>query len=309
MADTMPAAGVLRAEHAGLVGLLLGAVGIAFAPIFVRLSELAPTATAFHRFALALPFLWIWLAVSAGSHISPANASTRPTRPADLLRLAAAGLFFAGDMAFWHWSIAYTSVANATLLANSAPVFVVLAGWLLFGRSFGAQFLLGMALALAGTVVLMHASGATGARSLLGDLFGVITGAFYGAYLMTVERLRATFSTATVMAYSITVSALAVLVVALAGGEPLLPETARGWTVLVGLALVSQVLGQSLIAFGLAHLPVAFASVSLLVQPVLAGALAWVLLEEAMGPQQGIGAAIALAGIEVARRGGGMTRP
>jgi drug/metabolite transporter (DMT)-like permease len=165
-----------------------------------------------------------------------------------------------------------------------------------------------MALALAGTLVLMHASGAAGPRSLLGDAFGLITGVFYGAYLMTVERLRATYSTATVMAYSITVSALAVMVVALAAGEPLAPETARGWVVLVGLALISQVLGQSLIAFGLAHLPVAFASVSLLVQPVLAAVFAWVLLGEAMGAQQGVGAAIVLAGIEVARRAGAMGR-
>jgi drug/metabolite transporter (DMT)-like permease len=308
MADMLRAVSIARAEQVGLAALLLGAVGIAFAPIFVRVSELAPTATAFHRFALALPVLWAWLAVS-GRRDEPAMAPVlHPRRRADLLRLGAAGLFFAGDMAFWHWSIAYTSVANATLLANTAPVFVVLAGWLLFRRKFGAQFLVGMALALAGTLVLMHASGAAGPRSLLGDAFGLITGAFYGAYLMTVERLRATYSTATVMAYSITVSALAVMVVALAAGEPLAPETARGWVVLVGLALISQVLGQSLIAFGLAHLPVAFASVSLLVQPVLAAVFAWVLLGEAMGAQQGVGAAIVLAGIEVARRAGAMGR-
>ena len=44
--------------------------------------------------------------------------------------LIAAGLLFAGDLAFWHWSIVLTSVANAVLLANCAPIFVALAVWL-----------------------------------------------------------------------------------------------------------------------------------------------------------------------------------
>jgi drug/metabolite transporter (DMT)-like permease len=309
MAESPPAVpGAPRAGHLGLAGLMLGGLGIAFAPIFVRVSELGPTATAFHRFALALPFLWLWLALSARRESRRGRRLAGPSR-ADLLRLAAAGLFFAGDMTFWHWSIAYTSVANATLLANIAPVFVVVVGWLAFGRRVGRRFLAGMALALAGIATLMQASGASSERHLLGDLFGVVTGCFYGAYLMTVERLRASHSTATVMAWSITVGAAAVFVVALAAGEPLVPETARGWAVLLGLALISQVLGQSLIAFGLAHLPVAFASVSLLVQPVLSAAFAWVLLGEPMGPQQAVAAAVVLAGIEIARRAGAEARP
>ncbi len=47
----------------------------------------------------------------------------------------------------------------------------------------------------------------------------------------------------------------------------------------------------------------AFASVSLLVQPVAAALLAWLLLGEAVGPAQGVGAAVVLAGIWVARHG------
>jgi len=43
-----------------------------------------------------------------------------------LLGLALAGVFFAGDLALWHWSIGVTSVANSTLLVNLAPVFVAL---------------------------------------------------------------------------------------------------------------------------------------------------------------------------------------
>ena len=73
--------------------------------------------------------------------------------------------------------------------------------------------------------------------------------------------------------------------------------------VLVGLALVTQILGQGLIAYAFAHLPASISSVSLLIQPVMAALYAWILFREAVGPAQWIGGAIVLAGIWVAKRG------
>lgn len=288
-------------DRVALIALLIGASAIAFAPIFVRISELEPTATAFYRFLFAVPFLWLWLGVERHGD---AAATSRPTTFRERAPLFLAGLFFAGDMGFWHWSIVYTSVANATLLANTAPVFVVVAGWLLFGQRTRPLFLFGMALAMTGTAVLMRTSAASGATHLFGDLLGVIAGAFYAAYLMTVERLRARYSTATIMAHAVPVSASIMLVFSLAFSEGMIAVTLAGWATLLGVALVSQVLGQSLIAFGLARLPVAFASVSLLIQPVIAAALAWALLSEAIGRVQGLGAVAVLAGIAIARRAG-----
>jgi len=40
-----------------LISLIVGAIGIGFAPIFVRLSNVGPFATGFWRVALALPIL------------------------------------------------------------------------------------------------------------------------------------------------------------------------------------------------------------------------------------------------------------
>ena len=103
-----------RSARIALIALLAGALGIAFSPIFVRLSELGPTATAFYRVAFAVPALYVWIRLEPKGGPRARKPSTR----SDFLRLTAAGLFFAGDLAFWHWSIKFTSVANATLLAN-----------------------------------------------------------------------------------------------------------------------------------------------------------------------------------------------
>jgi drug/metabolite transporter (DMT)-like permease len=83
----------------------------------------------------------------------------------------------------------------------------------------------------------------------------------------------------------------------------MLPVSAFGWWMLVGLALISHAAGQGLIAYALAHLPAAFSSVSLLSQPVMAALLAWVLLSEGLMPLQILGGLIVLAGIYLARRG------
>lgn len=71
----------------------------------------------------------------------------------------------------------------------------------------------------------------------------------------------------------------------------------------LGLALVSHVGGQGLIAYALAYLPAAFSSLTLLLQPAVAALLAWLLLGESLGAPQAAGGAIVLLGILVARRG------
>src|SRR3712207_5615993 len=95
-------------SHLALAALIgrasdAGAVGIACAPIFVPLSELGPTATAFWR--LALPVLWLWAEI--GNRREAGESAHRISGHRTLLGLTLAGLFFAGDLALWHWSIGF----------------------------------------------------------------------------------------------------------------------------------------------------------------------------------------------------------
>jgi drug/metabolite transporter (DMT)-like permease len=213
-----------------------------------------------------------------------------------------AGVFFAGDLACWHWSLLLTTVANSTLFANFTPVFVTLAAWMMFGQTVTRAFLVGLALALAGAGILMGGSVSLGGGHPLGDALGLITAVFYSGYLLTVARLRARLSAARIMAWSSAATAVVLLPLALLAGDRMLPATAGGWALLVLFAFVSQVAGQGLIAHALAHLPASFSSVGLLIQPVAAGLYAWVLLGEALGPVQAAGGAVVLAGIFLAHR-------
>jgi drug/metabolite transporter (DMT)-like permease len=195
-----------------------------------------------------------------------------------------------------------TSVANATLLANLAPIFVTLAVWVLFRKQPAAAFLVGLATALAGVAMLLGGDLHLGGQELLGDGLGVVTALFYAAYQLTVTTLRARVATSTIMAWSGLVTAAVLLPLALVSGDELFPHSMTGWAKLAGLAIISQVAGQSLIAYAMAHLPATVSSVGLLLQPVMAALFAWVLLGETLGWFEIAGGIVVLIGIRIAQR-------
>ena len=186
-----------------LLALFCGAVCIALSPIWVRVADVGPLASAFWRVALAVPVLWA-VAAAARAPLRPARARTG--------LLAAAGLAFAGDLAFWHGSIQLTSVANSTLLANLASIFVTLATWIFLGQRPSGVFVAGLGAALCGVAMLVNSSLAFSPTGLAGDLLGLITALFYAGYILAVKGLRDRGETTLrLMAATSTVSALLLL--------------------------------------------------------------------------------------------------
>ena len=300
----MSQSGPVRVQRAippiAFTALLVGAVAVGASAIFVRLSELGPIPTAFYRPFLAIPVVWLWIALRPATVEKRRRASTR-----DFGLMLLGGAFFAGDLAFWHLSLHHTTVANATLFASSSSVFVVAAEWLIFRRYIGAGFLRGMALAIAGGACLAGGSFSLAPENLIGDAYGIVTAMFLGAYLMTVERLRAVYSTAAIMLWTSIGTSVVLFPIALATGEPMLATTLGGWAILAALGLVSHAAGQGLIAYALAHLPAGVAAVGLLFEPVAAALLGVLILAEPITAWQTVGGAIILWGILIARRGYG----
>jgi drug/metabolite transporter (DMT)-like permease len=292
LSSSPPAAATSGANALAIGALLLGATAIATSALFVKVSETGPVATAFWRVFLALPLLGLWSALDRRSSRG-ANFSN------DRSLLIAAGLFFAGDLAVWHWSIVLTSVANSTLLANLAPIFVALTAWLIFRNRLSGRFLAGLIIAVAGMALLIGGDFQLRGRELIGDALGVVTAMFYAGYQLVVTKLRTRVATSALMAWSGVVTALVLLPIALISGEQMLPVSTTGWVKLAGLALISQVAGQSLIAYAMAHLPATFSSVGLLFQPVMATLFAWLLLGEAVSALQLAGGATVLVGIRM----------
>jgi drug/metabolite transporter (DMT)-like permease len=271
--------------------LAFGVFGIGWSAILVRWSGVSGLVSAFYRLAFAALIFVPWRALTPRH---AARATPEAVRAAII-----AGILFAADLAFFNSAVMATSAANAALLGVNAPIFVALGAWVLHGERPTARFWAGFLLALAGMIAIVGADVVVHPSLGFGD-FMAVAGAFcYGIYLVYVQRARAGMDTLSFSAWSTGVGALCLLPVCLLARQPVIGFGWRPWAALIALALVSQVMGQLLVAHAMGKLPATLASIVLLGQAPLTALLAWPLLGEAIRPGQILGGALVLAGIAV----------
>ncbi|MBB4221260.1 DMT family transporter [Variovorax guangxiensis] len=300
MTTTIALPAASKSSFFSFVALLLGAAALALGGVFLRHSELPPTASAVYRVALAIPIFFLLDMLAARSEPVPGGAQ-QPT-PRIPFKLILVGFIFSGNLALYHWSMTLTTLANSNLLANLAPIFVVLGSNIFLGKRFKRGFLFGMLFALTGAFILIGHRLDFGSNYMAGNLLGLLTAVFYGSYLLAVSLVRSNYRTMTVMAWSSVGTFIILLPITLLRGESLVPHTMHGVLMLVALAVVSHVGGQGLIAYALAKLPAAMSSITLLIQPVIATVFGAYLFHEYLSATEFVGAVVILAGIVTARR-------
>ncbi|NDW07248.1 EamA family transporter [Jiella sp. 40Bstr34] len=277
--------------------LILGAAAMGISPVFVRQAEVGPFASAFWRVFAALPLLALWAMVERRGQRRRSAAGRMPVDPRVL---GLAGLFFAGDLAFWHLAIVHTTIANATFFACLAPLWVALLSRMTIGEAVGRRTWVGLLICVPGAGLLILQS-STGAGSLLGDSFGLATSLFFGLYFLAVRKARGGLGAGTTTLVSSLVTAAILLPIALYSGEELLPATSTGAMNIAALGLVSHAGGQGLLSIALGVLSASFSSLVIFVEAVAAALFAWVFAGETPQPAQIAGGCIILIGIFVAR--------
>lgn len=276
--------------------LVVGALAMGISPIFVRLADVGPFASAFWRVAGALPLLWAWAATEARRNGEPASAAFRFDRA-----ILAAGLTFAIDLIFWHLSILNTTVANASFLATMAPVWVALGSGFLIGEKVGGEIFSGLVLCVVGAMALIGTSFSLAPERLDGDLYGVVCSFFFGAYFLAVRAARRRSGSGRILFLSSLISAAVLLPIAAFVEGDLLPATLGGAAAIAAIALVSHTGGQGFLTYALGHLPAAFSALVIFIEAAAAAAFAWILLDEPLSIFQVAGGGLILAGIFVAR--------
>ena len=291
----MTAAGIAIEERRrfalAFAALVLGAVAMGASVLFVRWADVGPYASAFWRVFLALPFLYVWMRLENRSAAWP-----RLDRAVLL-----AGLLFTGDLFFWHLAILGTTVANATFLATTAPIWVALGAWLVLSEAVGSRILIGLALCMLGGFALLGESYGIAPHRLMGDLYGVATAFFFGAYVLSVRAARGRHGAAEVMFVSTAVTSVCLFVIAFAFEPRIVPQSMPGVGALLALAIISQVGGQGLVAVALGTLPATFSSLVIFLEAVAAASFGWLLLNEPLGIVQALGGVLILFGIYIAR--------
>lgn len=307
---THPAPDPLPSDAPGRVGprdfkwafpiLVVGLIFGAFSPIFLRLSETGPMATAAARMVGQLPLLFLFVLAQPKLRAEVTGKISRK----DFAMLLLSGVFFAGDLIAWYWAVTVTSVANGTFLANLTPIFVAVGSWLLFGERLTRNFGFGAALAIGGSLVMMSGNWAntTTTHNAWGDASAICAAGFYAAYVLALSSARQRVSTAATMTINGISSAVVLTIAALLWEPVFWPETTKGWLAIAGLVLIVQIGGQTMIALALAHLPANLTALMFLFQPAIPAAFAWWLFGERITPIQVAGVALILVGLTFARK-------
>jgi drug/metabolite transporter (DMT)-like permease len=276
------------------VGVACGAIAISFASVFVEgvdRHDLGPTGIALHRAGIGAIVLAVLALVR--------RERLRPSAPA--LRWAAlAGALFAADLWVWHRSILRVGGGLATILGNTQVFWVAAAGAFLLHERIGARLVGAAVLALAGIALATGALGGAARADAAGIAFGLATGVFYAAYVLSVRRAQRlpdrlsplAFMTWTSVACAATSGALALL-----DGGRVWPARATTWASVTGLAVVGQGLGWVTLSTFVPRVPVARAGLLLLLQPAFAVVWAAAFFGHALRPAQALGCGLALAAI------------
>lgn len=289
----MPARKFLPYLALGLTILCLG-----FAAFFVRWADAPAPVFGFYRLGIATLILTPFYI----RHRQRMEKAPTPLRWGVIILPVMAGVGSALDHFVWNTSLEYTSAANATLLGNTAPLWVALFALLIFKEKTGGLFWLGLALTMGGAVVVLSNDFLQHPQVGWGDLLALATGVFYAAFFLFSQRSRRYFDTLSHVYICSLSSTLVLLVLSLATASPLTGYSSTTYLVFLAAALLPQLTGYLAMGYALGHLPASVVSPTMLGQPVLTALLAIPLLGEPLQPIQWIGGLVVLAGIYLVHR-------
>lgn len=274
--------------------LAFGAILIGFAPIFVKLSILSSSAISFYRMFLALPFLFLL------NYILNKKLLFRVKNKKTILYAAFASLAFTTDLTLWHFSMDITSVSNATIIVNSAPIFVAILSFIFFKETLTKGFVLSFSVTYLGIVGLIYFSNNYINGKLLGDILCLVAAFFYGVYLLVIARLGKENSLNIIFYTTFFCCLFSIIPMIIEGGN-LIPSSNFEWLNLTLMAFLCQFGGQYFITHAIGKISASGASIGLLMQPLTATILAAIIFTEILTSLQILFALISLFGIYLAR--------
>jgi drug/metabolite transporter (DMT)-like permease len=273
------------------LALGIGILSLSFSAMFVRWADAPGPVTAFYRIFfsifLLLPFFL------------PRLKTNRAIKSWTIIFPLLAGVFTACDLALWTTSLSYTTAANATLLGNTAPLWVALGTWLILKQKLSSAFWRGLAITLMGAALIMGTDFILHPRFGMGDVMAIFTGFFYGGYFLFTERSRTQFDPISHIWFVGIGASISLFLVNTVLQNPLSGYPTQTWLVFLLTTVVSQLIGYMSLAYALGHLPASVVSPTMILQPIVTTLLAIPLLDEIPSIWQGIGGAIALIGIYI----------
>ena len=256
----------LPSEPAGraTVEVLSGAFIISFSAVWVALTDVPSTASAFYRVFFGAIFLLV---------AALATGEFRHYRNLPVTAYAGCGLAFALDLYFWHNSIRFIGPGLATILGNFQVFLMALCGVLFFKERLTFRFIASLPLAIFGLGLVV------GVRwSLLspdyraGIFYGLLTALCYTVFLLLLRNIQATRHQSATFSPLMFISMFSSFFLAcglLIQGQSFAIPTFGDGAALLALGLGSQAVGWILIATAMPQIRASFTGLVLLLQPSL----------------------------------------
>jgi drug/metabolite transporter (DMT)-like permease len=278
--------------------LVVGVLAVSFSAVLVRLADDTPKlAIAFYRCAMAAAVL---VPLAVARHGDELRALTGRQRRLALL----SGALLAAHFATWIPSLSFTSVAASSVLVTTQPLWVAL-----FGRVIGERpsrrAMVGIGVALAGTLVIAGGDLGSSGRALVGDALAIGGAIFAAGYVLAGRNLRQEVSVVPYTAVVYATAAAILGVVLLMSGTPFAGYEPKVWLLFALITIGPQFLGHTVFNYLLGHLEAAVVAVAIMAEPVGATLLALVILGEAPSTAAVAGGALILAGVYLAIAGVG----
>lgn len=271
------------------LALLVGIMALSFSALFVRWANAPGPVMAFYRIGLATLIMTPFFIRSRGRMAIKSGWI--------LLFPLAGGIFTALDHAVWNTAILYTTAANATLMNNTAPLWVALTAWIFFKERLQRAFWIGLTLTMMGAVVVLGSDFLRHPTLGMGGLLALTSGIFYGGYFLITQRGREHMDTLPYVWLVSLFAAGSLLLIIVGFKMPLTGYSTQTYLAFIGAAVISHIFGYLSISYALGHLSASMVAPSMIAQPVVTALMAIPLLGEALSPPQWLGGAAVLTGI------------
>ncbi len=282
----------MTGRRAAPLALIGATIAVSVSAILIKEAQTDAPTVVWLRMAMAVALLAPWAAPQLGAR--DVVGARR-----DALLTVGAGVLLAIHFLAWTASLAYTSVAASVLLVSLHPLIVTPLGARLHGDRVSPRVSVGIALALAGTVVTCAGAFSGGGNALGGDLLALTGGVALSGYLLIGRGRRARGGVAAYSAVVYAIVSAAGLGVAAAGGGLHAPSI-RALAACFCLAAVCTIGGHTVFNWTLRRLPASTVSLSFLGEPPLAALLAFLVLGQHVPPTTIAGGTLILAGLGAA---------
>ena len=254
--------------------LAVAVVAVSTSAPLIRGADAPTLAIAFWRNVLSLPLLGLWLVARRQERQAWRARSDRDRR---LSRLS--GVFLAAHFATWIPSLSFTTVASSVALVATQPVWAALIARQR-GEHIHRQTWIGIAVALAGTVVLTGVDLSISGRALFGDLLALVGGMLAAAYFTVGGEVRQRLSTVSYALACYSTASVLLLALCLASQQAMRGYDRDTWLAILGLVIGAQLLGHTLVNLVLRSISPTAVSVAILFEILGATLIARVALGE-----------------------------